>query len=1043
MPKHADGEVVADSSPREALNKNPCVFFATERDSANALLRRCFVDSSVLASDLLRAVLKRLHGDNWREHLQIAVHETSLPFFKQKTDGPWDIGIVFAVLGTVLPKFFEFINDTSLDDPTLTRERQALVTNVNVVYIMRNKWAHTPVSIEEAHTTAQSLIDALSALHLVMFSHSTPADPLPFSALRRTLKLLQSTSITAEWTVDEVAFVLLQRGLSVLCEGSRLLVLKCRKEFPDAAHVSHCYTCRHELGLCTSLQFCNLRRGEGYDEIRNHLATSVGMHACFHKCAERVQNCLHDVGSVVSHLTSCRNCMPRAPDKELHLVKYVRNHIFHSSSHKECASLALSALMCVDVLLQRLRRCESNHGRTMMQAKIKDVQKMQEQLQTYVQFPDARVVVREVGMALQVSVGSCKWLNSGVVSMMTEYDALKHVLFGSTPLPTSGCTCNIRHLQYWIEHETDKTANLFFIKSILQDLRIMSSSAYTEVSTMVSGSESLFEVSRNLRDRFAKNAASTSMSRVDFRFCRELEKIAGVEASESLMSDLSDVESIQSLLKSAGRQLSRPGVPLCPFAQTLASQGEHWLLLQHIVFSGGASDTVVDCNCVAKQDCKDARLVFAKEKLKRFKGLNFSSTDTFGRPQPTEVVHLIELAQSYGVNIAFPHIPIPVLLLDSSKTCNVFRMTPDALFAGRHGLVDRLSESMWTAVNNPHRTHFLLLHGDSGTGKTYAAIRVFHELQRKAQVSKSPILMNFICGNSASSVMRDFVKFGRALMKQLHPDECANDDEVVAKVTLILKEMRYAIFLDNTTVEGMAQLMQLLPVSIQGSSIIATSLLDGDAFRDAAAAVSDFCQECMYEFDIEEVSDCLHKSGVDPRFLQYEDDSKQRYERFHACLRSLSGLPILIAVLGSWLKTCSYDDFPNVISELMKFSGTDNPKPFLHHMVENVLNNAQITGKDVAETQLLAILAVCPSYVSWSLFDGMGLLANTDIISSELQCEESLRSIALRLQDYGLIAVDVDNRMLRMHHLVQSAIYSYNLYSAYAINFQISSSSPR
>jgi len=406
------------------------------------------------------------------------------------------------------------------------------------------------------------------------------------------------------------------------------------------------------------------------------------------------------------------------------------------------------------------------------------------------------------------------------------------------PLPASSCSC------FKDVSKSLKSGNLGIVKSVLKDPSCVSRAAYTEVSTRgppsaaAPGSTSLAEVSGKLQCRFACNAAAVDGSKAvasDVKFCQELEKIVGAAPSPAVPSSAAD---IASLLKSAGQDVSNAGAPLCAFAQALGSQGHYWLLLQHVVFSGEASDGVADCDCVVKQDSKDARLVFVKEKLKPWKGKTLADALPL---VATAAVHLAELAQVHGAASTSSHAAVCVQLPDSSVDSKFLPIKLDPLLVSHRALIDRCCSKMWAGVRAPGKRQLLLLHGISEVGKTCAAVAAIYQLQRLSKDAKCTMLIQLMSGHSAAAVRGKFVKFGRALSRRLRLDESTKDDEVIEKLTAHLKVTRYAIFADDANDEGLKELMQLLPVSSEGCTIIATSRLmsegQGRLLRELASTL--------------------------------------------------------------------------------------------------------------------------------------------------------------------------------------------------------------
>ena len=222
----------------------------------------------------------------------------------------------------MLPRLLEHSGWKSSGDAQRLRDCDALVRHVQFVYSTRNWWAHRPVSIEEACTASESLGDTLTALRLRLGSHASGADDCT-SDVQDTLKMLRSASATVKWQVDDVAFVMLLRGFSALCEGAHAVVWECRKLRPDYNHVVSCHSCRQQLCQCMSLNAAEVKRGVKDAEVTAHLTGSSCV--CAKTCAELVQNCLHDVGALMNHVKRCRECMPSAPDSELKAVRTTRN----------------------------------------------------------------------------------------------------------------------------------------------------------------------------------------------------------------------------------------------------------------------------------------------------------------------------------------------------------------------------------------------------------------------------------------------------------------------------------------------------------------------------------------------------------------------------------------------------------------------------------------------------------------------------------------------------------------------------------------------
>ena len=357
----------------------------------------------------------------------------------------------------------------------------------------------------------------------------------------------------------------------------------------------------------------------------------------------------------------------------------------------------------------------------------------------------------------------------------------------------------------------------------------------------------------------------------------------------------SSAADIASLLSRAGERVWKADAPLCAFAHGLHSKGDHWLLLQHVVFSGDASDGVTDCDCVVKQDSKDAQLVFVKEKLKPWKGRALADAVAL---VPTAAVHLAELAQVHGATSTSSHAAICVHLPDSFVDSKFLPIKLDALLVARRALIDRCCSRMWAAVQAAGKQQLLLLHGISGVGKTCAAVAAIYQLQRLAKDANCTMLIQLISGHSAAAVRGEYVKFGRALSRRLKLDESAKDDEVILKLTAHLKDTRYAIFADDANEEGLKELMKLLPVSSEGCTVMTTSRLmkEGDGKRVAAGAgACEFLDEIVTCFSGSDAMDCLRACEVDAVFLSHPDVPSLLEQR-------LGHLPLAVRVFATWLR---------------------------------------------------------------------------------------------------------------------------------------------
>jgi hypothetical protein len=624
------------------------------------------------------------------------------------------------------------------------------------------------------------------------------------------------------------------------------------------------------------------------------------------------------------------------------------------------------------------------------------------------------MLVRVTADAIRSNVGLSQCPSLPNASRLSDFDVVKHVLFGSVPLPASDCNC------FSVTMSRSTRGNLGIVKSVLTDPSCVSCSAYTEVSEYVTSSTSLVDVSEKLLTRFRSNAAN-SKDYADLRFCQELEKIAGTSPSPTVPCSAA---SISLLLSSAGQHLLETVAPLCAFAQRLYHEKQYWLVLQHVMFSAKLLDGVADCDCVVKQSNKNARLMFVKEMLKPWQGKSFADARHL---VSTAAVHLAELAHLHGSSLNSSHSAVRVHLQDESAGSKFLPFKLDPLLVAREGLIRVCCSFMWTALNTPDKLQLLLLHGVSGVGKTSTAVASIHKLQKLSASNNCDILIQHINGRGAVSVMAGFLNLGLALSRRLDLSEIMSDDEVAQKLIAHLKFTRYVIFLDDADMEGMLQLIKLLPHSTMGCCVILTSrqINAEDGQRIATDAGFAFCDEFVQGFSLSESMECLRACRVPEEYLSNPNIS-------NIVAVHLLHLPQAVRVFGYWLKqkwdrTVAAED---ILAEFMKemhlhsFGGLDPTS-----LVRLALSNLRCgkSSNSEAQLQLLSMLVMCPTSVSWSLFHGMGLLAHSEGILSELQDMTKLPAIADDLQKNTfdcIVTVDVHRELFLMQPNVQDIVFS-------------------
>jgi tetratricopeptide (TPR) repeat protein len=338
---------------------------------------------------------------------------------------------------------------------------------------------------------------------------------------------------------------------------------------------------------------------------------------------------------------------------------------------------------------------------------------------------------------------------------------------------------------------------------------------------------------------------------------------------------------------------------------------------------------------------------------------------------------------------------------------------------------------MWAAVQSSGKRQLLLLHGMSGVGKTCAAVAAIYNLQRAAKDAKCTMLIQLISGHSAAAVRGEYVRFGRALSRRLRLDESATDEEVILRLTQHLKVTRYAIFADDANEEGLKEVMQLLPVSSEGCTIIATSrtMTEEDGHRVAAAAgACEFFDEHVACFSASDAMECLRACEVDAVFLSHPDVPNLLEQR-------LGHLPLAVRVFATWLRNqetslgasavlCRW----NTMQDRVLQEGLPAHIRAVVGTVRLALDDLRRGGGVYVEAglELLGMLTLCPPVgVSWSLFDSRGLKPVVDRVCGELQNQTGLCAVALYLQQCtGLVQVDVAQRLFGMHVLVQDAMFA-------------------
>jgi hypothetical protein len=541
-------------------------FEATLQESAHVTLRRLFVTSQRFASQLLKIILQLLcePTDDWFKELLNRADETSKPHITK--DGPWDVFIVFQVMLNECPQsalglhgvLYYLISRRSTLSADASYDPEKLIRDTKVVFNTRNWWAHRSIGVEEAFTAADSLKSSLLSIRsiLVDMCGETVVPHPPDMSVHITQ--LRVRSPTVEWSVGDIAFVLLSRGFSSLCDAAKELVSECRQKIADVDHFKHCHSCRASLiECCSNLNGSDVSRGISVEPVRYHLESCT-------RCAQMIKNCLDDVSSVCWHIQSCPakqkkesqyvKCATGELVDELELVREARNLMFHSS-RQDIAALVISTLECISDVIDKLNclaSIKTNATRT--------VNQWRDLLQSFLKPPPVQYMIKRAADFIRKNCecrrNKCEcldWLNLADTASASHSDVLDHVLNGTIPF-SSPCDCFNSVKGPWLTVRSVLT-NLNFMSN-----KVLSASPRTTSHEVASWLHSCFTSNQADYDKACQNISRGSCSdaenkrfhaaeaavHTDNEFLQQLR--ASAPPSASTPSSADDIESIASLL---------------------------------------------------------------------------------------------------------------------------------------------------------------------------------------------------------------------------------------------------------------------------------------------------------------------------------------------------------------------------------------------------------------------------------------------------------------------------------------------------------------
>lgn len=525
----------------EELNSILSPFIATQQEYAAVLLRRCFFVSQKHASNLIKTAFTQMHGDtNWFEEFRSKVDEKSRAFLKK--EGPWDVYIIYDVIYKMLS-----VMSTHLkwkDNPQQLIMQNQLARDIECVLSTRNWWAHKPVSVAMVCSAVEALQDSMSSFCFLL-DHSLESTADDYSTkVQELLKELRTNSITAELDIDEIAYLILTRAFQLFCACSSAALSECRRNTVDQHHLTKCFSCAAQLCKCTKLKFKDVHRGkvvitrgsEKVDiqlQIEEHLTSD----SCNLKCAQRIQNCVHDVGSIINHLKHCQS-PPSAPappdtkychvsrlDDELAIIRTARNKMFHGNFS---VLLALATLISLEQIMDFQKQAEKTFAKKIIphessktllreidekwMTSLKEIWKYRGFLQTHLQLPDAEDLISVAARSVNSPCAHCPY-------DLSPFDRLHHVLFGNVFVPMTHDSCRSGEKRCQVNNwpATNKKADkdgipkpknipTVLIDFLVKDTRFVSSLARNEVAaeTLPPDNRSLDEVSQKLYLHFDK-----------------------------------------------------------------------------------------------------------------------------------------------------------------------------------------------------------------------------------------------------------------------------------------------------------------------------------------------------------------------------------------------------------------------------------------------------------------------------------------------------------------------------------------------------------
>lgn len=152
----------------------------------------------------------------------------------------------------------------------------------------------------------------------------------------------------------------------------------------------------------------------------------------------------------------------------------------------------------------------------------------------------------------------------------------------------------------------------------------------------------------------------------------------------------------------------------------------------------------------------------------------------------------------------------------------------DSYFIAREEELARIGvvlEVVFSSIK-PEPREILLLHGQSGVGKSAAAkrgLRLMQDLYSAASCSKDVFIPRIIRGESAADVREDLARWGYDLGSKLGVSSSAHPDTVLPLLKLYLAHVRYIVLIENAHEVGLQEALKHIPPSNLPCALLVTS----------------------------------------------------------------------------------------------------------------------------------------------------------------------------------------------------------------------------